>query len=474
MAWPCGWPCSTSLPAAARQDSQGDGAIMRILIKGGRVIDPTNAVDDVLDVLIEDDKIVQLGRNLAGYTLNSTGREKSSKGSKSQTNEMGPIDRMMDATGLVVCPGLIDMHVHLRQPGREDKETIASGTMAAARGGFTAVCCMPNTDPVNDTRSVTEFILDTAKREGAVHVYPVGAITKGLKGEELAEIGELFEAGCVAISDDGRPVMNAELMRRAMEYATMFDLPVIQHSEDLHLSGRGVVHEGLVATELGLRGIPSASEAVMVARDLLLAELTGARLHIAHVSAAESVRLIREAKTRGVRVSCEVTPHHMALTEEAARDFNSNAKMNPPLRSEADRKALLEGLRDGTIDVIATDHAPHKIQEKEREFDLAPYGVIGLETALAVTLMTLVAPGVLSLSQALAKLTSEPARILKLQKGRIAEGADADLTIFDPNRDWTVDPAAFTSKSRNTPFAGWRLTGTTVATLVGGKVMWEA
>ncbi|MDE2060511.1 MAG: dihydroorotase, partial [candidate division NC10 bacterium] len=253
-----------------------------------------------------------------------------------------------------------------------------------------------------------------------------------------------------------------------------FDLPVIQHSEDLHLSGRGVVHEGLVSTELGLRGIPSASEAVMVARDLLLAELTGARLHIAHVSAAESVRLIREAKARRMRVSCEVTPHHLALTEDAVRGFNSNAKMNPPLRSEDDRQALLEGLRDGTIDVIATDHAPHTVQEKEREFDQAPNGVIGLETALAVTLTTLVAPGVLSLPQAIAKLSGEPARILKLAKGRIAEGADADLTIFDPNRDWTVDPATFASKSRNTPFAGWRLTGATVATLVGGKVVWEA
>jgi dihydroorotase len=380
----------------------------------------------------------------------------------------------MDAAGLVVCPGLIDMHVHLRQPGREDKETIATGTLAAARGGFTAVCCMPNTDPVNDTRSVTEFILDTAKREGAVHVYPVGAISKGLRGEELAEIGELFESGCVAVSDDGRPVMNAELMRRAMEYAGMFDLPVISHCEDLHLSGKGVVHEGIVSTELGLCGIPSTSEAAMVARDILLAELTGGRLHVAHVSAAESVRLIREAKARGVRVSCEATPHHFALTEEAVRGFDTNAKMNPPLRSESDRQAILAGLRDGTIDVIATDHAPHTAQEKEQEFDVAPFGVIGSETALALTLSTLVASGTLSLNQAIAKLTSEPARILKLPKGRIAEGADADLTIFDPDREWTVDTSGFASKSRNTPFHGWRLKGGTVATIVAGKVVWEA
>ena len=447
---------------------------MRILIKGGRVIDPANAVDEILDLLIEDGKIIRLGRSTAEPTLNTRGNGKTSKNSRSQTAGVESIDRVMDATGLVVCPGLIDMHVHLRQPGREDKETIASGTMAAARGGFTAVCCMPNTDPVNDTRAVTEFILDVAKREGAVRVYPVGAITKGMKGEELAEIGELFEAGCVAISDDGRPVMSPELMRRAMEYAAMFDLPVIQHSEDLHLSGRGVVHEGFVSTDLGLRGIPSASEAVMVARDILLAELTGARLHIAHVSAAESVRLIREAKARGVRVSCEVTPHHLALTEEAVRGFHTDAKMNPPLRSEADRQALIEGLRDGTIDVIATDHAPHTVQEKEQEFDQAPFGVIGLETALAVTITTLVHPGVLTLSQAMGKFTSEPARILKLPKGRIAEGADADLTIFDPTREWEVDAGAFVSKSRNTPFHGWRLKGQAVATLVAGKVVWEA
>ncbi|MBI3780346.1 MAG: dihydroorotase, partial [candidate division NC10 bacterium] len=453
---------------------------MRIVITGGRVIDPASGLDAVLDLLIEDGKIVGIGNKVPGSRsrvpgntvpssdLQVPGKGKGVKATKSSESALH-VDRVMDATGLVVCPGLIDMHVHLRQPGREDKETIATGTLAAARGGFTAVCCMPNTDPVNDTRSVTEFILDTAKLEGAGQVYPVGAITKGLKGDELAEIGELFEAGCVAISDDGRPVMNAESMRRAMEYAAMFDLPVIPHCEDLNLSGAGVVHEGLIATELGLGGIPSASEAAMVARDLLLAELTGVRLHIAHVSAAESVRLIREAKARGARVSCEVTPHHFTLTEEAVRGFDTNAKMNPPIRSEADRQALLDGLRDGTIDVIATDHAPHTSQDKEQEFDLAPFGVIGLETALALTLTTLVAPGVLSLNQAIAKLTSEPARILKLQKGRIAEGGDADLTIFDPNREWSVDASGCASKSRNTPFHGRRLKGAAVATLVAGK-----
>ncbi|MBI2903258.1 MAG: dihydroorotase [Candidatus Methylomirabilis oxyfera] len=446
---------------------------MRILITGGRVIDPASGVDEVVDLLIEDGRIVRIGKNVPGSKFQVPSKGKGSRATKNP--ESGPtVDRVMDATGLVVCPGLIDMHVHLRQPGREDKETIATGTLAAARGGFTAVCCMPNTEPVNDTRSVTEFILDTAKREGAVQVYPVGAITKGLRGEELAEIGELFESGCVAVSDDGRPVMNGELMRRAMEYAAMFDLPVISHCEDLHLSGKGVVHEGIVSTELGLHGVPSASEAAMVARDILLAELTGARLHVAHISAAESVRLIREAKARGVRVSCEATPHHFALTEEAVRGFDTNAKMNPPLRSESDRQAILDGLHDGTIDVIATDHAPHTVQEKEQEFDVAPFGVIGLETALALTLGTLVGSGTLSLKQAIAKLTSEPARILKLPKGRIAEGADADLTIFDPDREWTVDASGFASKSRNTPFHGWRLRGSTVATMVAGKVVWEA
>jgi len=446
---------------------------MRILIAGGRVIDPASGVDEVVDLLIEDGRIIRIQKNGPGSGFQVPSKGKAERG-KRRAEPGLQVDRMMDAAGLVVCPGLIDMHVHLRQPGREDKETIASGTLAAARGGFTAVCCMPNTDPVNDTRSVTEFILDTAKREGAVHVYPVGAISKGLRGEELAEIGELFESGCVAVSDDGRPVMNAELMRRAMEYAGMFDLPVISHCEDLHLSGKGVVHEGIVSTELGLCGIPSTSEAAMVARDILLAELTGGRLHVAHVSAAESVRLIREAKARGVRVSCEATPHHFALTEEAVRGFDTNAKMNPPLRSESDRQAILAGLRDGTIDVIATDHAPHTAQEKEQEFDVAPFGVIGSETALALTLSTLVASGTLSLNQAIAKLTSEPARILKLPKGRIAEGADADLTIFDPDREWTVDTSGFASKSRNTPFHGWRLKGGTVATIVAGKVVWEA
>jgi dihydroorotase len=378
----------------------------------------------------------------------------------------------LDASGLVVCPGFVDLHAHFREPGQEYKETIATGTRAAARGGFTSVCSMPNTDPPNDNRSVTEFILDQAKREGIVNVFPIGAITKALKGEELAEIGELYEAGCVAISDDGCPVMNAELMRRALEYATMFNLPVVNHCEDLNLSGKGVVHEGVVSTELGLRGIPWAAEAIMVARDLLLAQLTGGRLHIAHVSAAESVRLIREAKSRGVNVTCEATPHHFTLTEEVIRSFSPNTKVNPPLRSLADVAAVREGLKDGTIDAIATDHAPHALYEKEQEFDAAPFGIVGLETALGLTVTSLIEPGVLTLQEAIAKLTWNPARIFSLPKGRLNLGADADITIFDPEREWTVDVNHFASKGRNSPFHGFKLKGQVVATLVGGRFVW--
>jgi len=431
---------------------------VRLLIKGGRVIDPANNVDDILDVWIEDGKIAGIGK---------AGRK------RIPDPRPLPPDRVLDATGLVVCPGFVDLHVHLRDPGQEDKETIATGTRAAARGGFTSVCCMANTDPVNDNRSVTDYILDRAKREGMVNVFPIGAVTKGLKGEELAEIGELREAGCVAISDDGKPVMNAGLMRRALEYASMFDLPVVAHCEDLNLSGRGVIHEGAVSAGLGLPGIPWASEAVMVARDLLLAELTGARLHIAHVSLAQSVRMIREAKARGVKVTCEVTPHHLALTDEAVQDFDPNTKMTPPLRPLADVTALYEGLRDGTIDAIATDHAPHAAHEKEQEFDLAPFGVVGLETALGVILTTLVKPGILSLKEALEKLTVTPARIMGLPKGTLRVGADADITIFDPGREWMVDVSRFESKGRNSPFHGWVLKGQVVATIVGGRIVWE-
>ncbi len=427
---------------------------MRILIEGGRVIDPANKVDAVLDLWIEDGRIAALGP-------------------QPPVRNAPPPDRVLDARGKVVCPGFVDLHVHLREPGREDKETIATGTRAAARGGFTSVCCMPNTNPVNDNQSVTEFILDRARKEGAVNVFPVGAITKGQQGEELAEIGELVRAGCLAISDDGKPVMNAEIMRRALEYAGMFSIPVIQHAEDLHMTGKGVMHEGLVSADLGLGGIPAASEAVIVARDILLAELTGSHLHVAHVSTAEAIRLIREAKAKGLHVTCEVTPHHFAVTDEAVRSFSTNAKMSPPLRSSRHVEAIKAGLTDGTIDAIATDHAPHTVQEKEQEFDYAPNGIIGLETAFGLAMTVLVEGEVLTLNQAIARLTAEPARIFNLPKGTLSVGADADVTILDPSREWVVDVRKFASKSRNSPFHGWKLRGEVLATIVGGKVVWE-
>lgn len=458
---------------------------MRLLIKGGRVIDPVHNVDDILDILIEDGKIVAIGERGQGSgegkkpTVLTVGvsRAKAQSPSLQRGEESQPpaISRVIDASGLVVCPGFIDLHAHLREPGREDEETIATGTAAAARGGFTSVCCMANTEPVNDNQSVTEFILEKAKREGLVHVLPVGALSKDQKNEELAEIGELSRAGCVAISDDGQPVVNAELMRRAMEYTSMFNLPVISHCEDLNLSAGGVMHEGLISTELGLKGIPSVAEEVVVARDVTLAEMTGARLHIAHVSTAGSVRLIREAKARGVRVTAEVTPHHLALTDEAVRGFDTNFKMNPPLRSAQDQEALWEGLLDGTIDAIATDHAPHTAAEKEQEFDYAPFGVIGLETAVGVVLTVLVSKGILSLTEAVEKLSPNPAKVLGLSyKGHLGVGADADLTLIDLDREWRVDVTRFASKSRNSPFGGWRLCGIPVLTIVKGNVVWES
>jgi dihydroorotase len=352
-------------------------------------------------------------------------------------------------------------------------ETIATGTAAAARGGFTTVCCMPNTVPVNDNQSVTDFIVDRARRDGFVRVYPIGAISKGCLGEELAEIGDLVGAGCVAISDDGKPVMNAELMRRALEYASLFAIPVIQHAEDAHLTGKGVMHEGLVSAELGLRGIPAASEAVLVARDILLAELTGGHYHVAHVSTAEAVRLIRDAKAKGLPVTCEVAPHHFALTDEAVRSFDTNAKMSPPLRSARHVAAMKAALADGTIDAIATDHAPHVIQDKEVEFDYAANGIVGLETAFGLTVTSLVEAEVLSLTQAIALLTCRPASAFRLPKGTLSIGADADVAVVDPRREWVVDVKQFASKSKNSPFDGRKLRGQVVATIAGGRVVWE-
>lgn len=422
------------------------GVALDILIKNGHVIDPANNIDEKLDLLIADGKIAKLGKP---GSISPNGAE------------------LIDATGKLVVPGLIDMHVHLREPGFEYKETIATGTAAAEAGGFTSVCCMPNTNPINDNRSVAEFILSQAKGAPA-RVYPIAAITKGSKGEELTEMGELHDAGCFAVSDDGKPVMSAGIMRRAMEYSRIFDLLVISHCEDLSLSGKGVMNEGFVSTELGLRGIPRAAEDVMTGRDIALAEQTVSRLHIAHVSTAGSVELIRAAKKRGVKVTAETCPHYFTLTEEAVRGYNTMAKMNPPLRTAADVTAVKEGLKDGTIDVIATDHAPHAQDEKSGEFDYVPFGIIGLETALGLTLK-LVQEGVLSLPDAVKKLSLNPAKALKIPGGTLSTGADADIAIIDPDLDWTVDSSLFKSKSRNTPFNGWKLRGRAVRTIVQGR-----
>jgi dihydroorotase len=419
---------------------------MNLIIINGRVINPADDIDDKLDMLVADGRIAKVAKP---GTIAQNGAQ------------------VIDASGMLVVPGLIDMHVHLREPGYEYKETIASGAAAAKAGGFTSVCCMPNTNPVNDNRSVTELILSRAGN-AAARVYPIGAITKGSKGEELSEMGELHDAGCRAISDDGKPVMNGAIMRMALEYSRIFDLLVIAHCEDTVLSADGVMNEGAVSTELGLRGIPRAAEDVMTARDLALAELSGGRLHIAHVSTAGAVRMIRDAKARGVGVTAETCPHYFTLTDEAVRGYNTFAKMNPPLRTADDVAAIKQGLKDGTIDVIATDHAPHAGDEKEGEFDRAAFGIVGLETALGLTLR-LVDEGVLSLADAIKKLSSNPAAILKIDKGSLSVGADADITIIDPGAEWVVASSQFKSKSRNTPFNGWKLKGKAIRTIVNGK-----
>jgi dihydroorotase len=420
-----------------------------ILIKGGKIVDPGRFVG-MGDVLIDQGKIAAVGPNLsvpAGATV-------------------------IDANGQLVLPGFVDVHVHFREPGFEYKETIQSGSAAAVAGGFTTVCCMPNTNPVNDNQAVTEFILERSRLAGLANVLPIGAITKGSEGKELAEIGDLRRSGCVAISDDGKPVMNSLVMRRAMEYALAFDLTVVDHCEDLHLAEGGCMNEGLISTELGLPGIPAAAEDVMVARNLSLSELTGARLHLAHISTAGSVRMVREAKARGIKVTAEACPHHFTLTEEVVRGYNTHAKMNPPLRTWDDVQAIKEGLRDGTIDVIATDHAPHATQEKQQDFTEAPFGIVGLETALSLTL-GLVDEGVLSLEQAVTKLTIAPAEAFGRKKGTLSVGADADIAIVDAQEQWEVDPSKFKSKSRNTPFVGWKVKGRVKTTIVGGRVVFE-
>ena len=425
----------------------------KILIAGGHVIDP-GRWNGVADVLIEEGKISAVEPDL-----------------QLKLGEVKGL-KMIDAKGLLVCPGFVDLHVHFREPGFEYKETIATGSAAAVAGGFTSVCCMPNTHPVNDSRSITEFILAQAAAAGKARVFPIGAITKGSKGDELAEIGELFDAGCVAVSDDGLPVMNSLVMRRAMEYASAFHLPVIDHCEDSHLSRGGCMHEGAVSTELGIPGIPKAAEEVMVARNIALAELTGAQLHLPHVSTVGSVRMTREAKARGIPVTAEACPHHFSLTDEAVRSYDTNAKMNPPLRTDEDVQAIKEGLQDHTIDIVSTDHAPHAVQEKQLEFDEAPFGIIGLETAFPLTL-NLVEEGILTLEHAIAKLTREPARVFGLPHGTLAPGAEADVTLIDLNATWVVDITRLHSLSRNTPFAGWTMKGKVVKTLVGGIVVYD-
>ena len=422
---------------------------MKTLIKNGRVLDPAHQIDANLDVLVVDGKIAQIA---AGLEV--------------------PDAETIDAGGLLLVPGLIDIHVHLRDPGYEYKEDIVSGTRAAAAGGFTAVACMPNTQPVNDNKAVTAYIRQKAAAEGQVRVYPVGCITKGLKGESLAEFGDLQAAGCVAVSDDGRPVTSGEIMRRALEYARSFQLPVISHAEDLSLVGDGVMNEGFVATQLGLRGIPWVAEDAAVARDVLLAEFTGARLHIAHVSTRGAVEIIRAAQRRGVPVTAETAPHYFTLTDEAVRGYDTHAKMNPPLRSAADVQAIRDGLADGTLSVIATDHAPHHVDEKNVEFNLALNGIVGLETALPLTLR-LVEEGVLTLTEAIARLTIGPARALGLPGGTLEVGRAADITLVDPTCKWTLDPARLLSRSKNTPFGGWQLKGAAALTMVDGRVVYQ-
>lgn len=423
---------------------------MRLLLKGGTLVDPAAGINGARDVLIEDGRIARVGQDL-------------------------PADgaRVLEVPrGAVITPGLIDMHVHLREPGQEHKETIASGAASAVAGGFTAVACMPNTTPVNDNAGITGYIVARAAEARLARVYPIGAVSIGSNGQQLTEIGDLKRAGCVAISDDGRPVASALLMRRALEYAGMFDMPVIDHCEDASLKGDGVAHEGPTASRLGLKGLPGVAETLIVDRGILLSEVTGARFHVAHMSVATALRAVREGKARGVRVTCEVAPHHFVLSDEALEGYDTNTKMNPPLRETSDVEAMLAGLADGSIDVIATDHAPHHADEKALEFDRAPFGIVGLETAVPLCFDRLVHRGVVSLSRLVELLSVNPARILKVEGGTLAEGAAADITILAPDLVTRIDAAALVSKSKNTPFGGWELKGAAAATIVGGRVVY--
>src|SRR5687767_10868280 len=426
---------------------------MKRLLKGGRVVDPANGRDGAFDILIDGERIARVGRDLPPDGA----------------------DVVEIPAHVVICPGFIDMHVHLREPGQEHKETVATGTASAVAGGFTAVACMPNTVPVNDSANVTSLILARAAAANLARVYPIGAVSKGSKGELLADIAELKQAGCVAITDDGHPVATALLLRRALEYAGMFGMPVIEHCEDPTLKGDGVAHEGFHAASLGLRGIPGAAEALGVERGVLLAELTGSDFHVAHMSARASLRAVRKAKESGFRVTCEVAPHHFTLTDESLGTpipYDTNVKMNPPLREAADRDAMLAGIVDGTVDVIATDHAPHHYDEKKVEFDRAPFGIVGLETAVPLSLDRLVHAGIIGLSRLVELLSVNPARILRIPGGSLAPGAPADMTILAPDLQVTIDRTKLISKSKNTPYHGWSFKGGVAATIVGGKVVY--
>jgi dihydroorotase len=425
--------------------------VSAILLRGGRVVDPSQNLDQVADLLIMNGRVEAVGQNLGAPD-------------GAQVIGLG---------GRVVAPGLIDLHVHFREPGQEDLETVATGAMAAVAGGFTTVCAMPNTDPVTDNQAAVGFIVRQAQRAAKARVYPIGAITLGQKGEKLAEFGEMVGAGAVAVSDDGKPVVSSHMMRTALEYARTFGIPVADHCEEPTLSQGGVMHEGIVSTRLGLKGIPSAAEEIMVARDIILAELTGGHVHLCHMSTRGSVDMIRRAKEKGLPVTAEATPHHFSLTHQRCEGYDTNAKMNPPLREAEDRDAIRQGLKDGTLDVISTDHAPHHYDAKEREFDDAPNGIIGLETSLGLALTHLVHSGLLSLPQLIARMSTDAARIFHLQGGTLRKGEVADVVVIDPERVWTVRPEESFSKSRNTPFAGTQLRGRAVMTIVRGAVVFQ-
>ncbi|MBN1470954.1 MAG: dihydroorotase [Syntrophaceae bacterium] len=430
---------------------------MKLLLTGARIIDPAQKIDSRMDIFLEDGKISKMGTDI-------------SKSLKSKSSEK--ITKIIDLAGMILVPGLMDMHTHLREPGFEYKETIASGAAAAVAGGFTSIACMPNTSPINDNRSVTEFIRRKSAEASLVNVYPIGAISRNSEGLQLSEFWDLKEAGIVALSDDGKPVMNSALMRRAMEYAFSLQLPIISHCEDTNLSADGTMNEGYYSTILGLSGIPSIAEETMVARDISIAEFTNTLVHIAHVSTAGSVHLIREAKKRGIKVTAETAPHYFTLTDESLRGYNTNFKINPPLRSSQDVMAIKEGLADGTIDVIACDHAPHARTDKEVEFEYAASGISGLETSLSLSL-NLIQSKILNWSELITKMSLNPARILNLQKGTLETGADADITVIDPLLKWTVDVQAFRSRGKNSPFHGRQMQGKAILTIVGGEIKYD-